>query len=157
MVDYAEYQLELTKGIASRLASIHGIGQVLGVLTVLPLSDYLGRKKTILISNAVIVVALIGILAAGKQLVLLYFFVGCLGVAYGTTFPIYGLCAGDYFPREAIATVVGAWTPFYGCGAVLTHWISGILRDTTGVYNQAFIISAIMAFVGLLLMSRVKK
>ncbi len=157
MVDYAEYQLELTKGIASRLASIHGIGQVLGVLTVLPLSDYLGRKKTILISNAVIIVALIGILAAGKQLVLLYFFVGCLGVAYGTTFPIYGLCAGDYFPREAIATVVGAWTPFYGCGAVLTHWISGILRDTTGVYNQAFIISAIMAFVGLLLMSRVKK
>ena len=157
MVDYAEYQLELTKGIASRLASIHGIGQVLGVLSVLPLSDYLGRKKTILISNAVIVVALIGILAAGKQLGLLYFFVGCLGVAYGTTFPIYGLCAGDYFPREAIATVVGAWTPFYGCGAVLTHWISGILRDATGVYNQAFIISAIMAFVGLLLMSKVKK
>jgi sugar phosphate permease len=157
MVDYAEYQLELSKGIASRLASVHGIGQVLGVLTVLPLSDYLGRKKTILISNAAIAVALIGILAAGKNVVLLYFFVGCVGVAYGTTFPIYGLCAGDYFPREAIATVVGAWTPFYGCGAVLTHWISGILRDTTGVYNHSLVISAIMAFVGLLLMSRVKK
>lgn len=157
MVDYAEYQLELTKGIASRLASIHGIGQVLGVLTVLPLSDYLGRKKTILISNAAIAVALIGILGAGKNVVLLYFFVGWVGVAYGTTFPIYGLCAGDYFPREAIATVVGAWTPFYGCGAVLTHWISGALRDSTGVYNHAFVISAIMAFVGLLLMSRVKK
>jgi sugar phosphate permease len=157
MVDYAEYQLELTKAVASRLASIHGIGQVLGVLTVLPLSDYLGRKKTILISNAVIAVAMIGILVAGKQVVVLYFFVGCLGVAYGTTFPIYALCAGDYFPREAIATVVGAWTPFYGCGAVLTHWISGILRDTTGVYNHAFIISVIMAFVGLLLMSRVKR
>jgi sugar phosphate permease len=93
MVDYAEYQLELSKGIASRLASVHGIGQVLGVLTVLPLSDYLGRKKTILISNAAIAVALIGILAAGKNVVLLYFFVGCVGVAYGTTFPIYGLCA----------------------------------------------------------------
>jgi sugar phosphate permease len=157
MVDYAEYQLELSKGIASRLASVHGIGQVLGVLTVLPLSDYLGRKKIILISNAAIAVALIGILAAGKNVVLLYFFVGCVGVAYGTTFPIYGLCAGDYFPREAIATVVGAWTPFYGCGAVLTHWISGILRDTTGVYNHSLVISAIMAFVGLLLMSRVKK
>jgi len=157
MVDYAEFQLELSKGIASRLASIHGIGQVLGVLTVLPLSDYLGRKKTILISNAAIAVALIGIVGAGKNVVLLYFFVGCVGVAYGTTFPIYGLCAGDYFPREAIATVVGAWTPFYGCGAVLTHWISGILRDTTGVYNHSLVISAIMAFVGLLLMSRVKK
>jgi sugar phosphate permease len=157
MVDYAEYQLELTRAIASRLASVHGIGQVLGVLSVLPLSDYLGRKKTILISNAVIALSLIAILGVGKHWGLLYFFVGCLGVAYGTTFPIYGLCAGDYFPREAMATVVGAWTPFYGCGAVLTHWISGSLRDTTGVYNHAFMISAIMAFVGLILMSRVKK
>ena len=157
MVDYAEFQLGLTKGLSSRLASVHGIGQVIGVLTVLPLSDYLGRKKTILISNALIAVAMIAILAVGKQVLLLYLVVGCVGVAYGTTFPIYGLCAGDYFPRKAIATVVGAWTPLYGCGAISTHWISGILRDTTGVYDHAFIISAIMAFVGLLLMSRVKK
>jgi sugar phosphate permease len=152
MVDYAEYQLGLTKALSSRLASVHGIGQVIGVLTVLPLSDALGRKKTILVSNALIAVAMVALLVVGKQLLLLYFFVGCVGVAYGTTFPIYGLCAGDYFPREAMATVVGAWTPFYGVGAILTHWISGTLRDTTGVYNHAFIISAIMAFVGLLLM-----
>jgi sugar phosphate permease len=157
MVDYAEYQLGLTKALSSRLASVHGIGQVIGVLTVLPLSDALGRKKTILVSNALIAVAMVALLVVGKQLLLLYFFVGCVGVAYGTTFPIYGLCAGDYFPREAMATVVGAWTPFYGVGAILTHWISGTLRDTTGVYNHAFIISAIMAFVGLLLMRRVRK
>jgi sugar phosphate permease len=157
MVDYAEYQLGLTKVLSSRVASIHGIGQVIGVLTVLPLSDSLGRKKTILISNALIAVAMVAILVVGKQVLLLYFFVGCVGVAYGTTFPIYGLCAGDYFPREAMATVVGAWTPFYGFGAILTHWISGTLRDTTGVYNHAFIISAILAFVGLLLMSQVRK
>jgi MFS family permease len=100
---------------------------------------------------------MIAILLVGKQVFLLYLVVGCVGIAYGTTFPIYGLCAGDYFPRDTIATVVGAWTPFYGCGAILTHWISGILRDTTGLYNQAFIISAIMAFVGLLLISRVRK
>ena len=157
MVDYAEFQLGLTKSLSSRLATVHGIGQVVGVLTALPLSDSLGRKKTILISNALIAVALVAILLIGKQLLWLYFFVGCLGVAYGTTFPIYGLCAGDYFPREAIATVVGAWTPFYGCGAILTHWLSGMLRDTTGVYNHAFIISVFMACAALLLMSRVKK
>ncbi len=157
MVDYAQYQLGFTKAIASRLASVHGIGQVVGVLTVLPLSDSLGRKKTILISNALIAVALVAIVVIGKQLLLLYFFVGCVGIAYGTTFPIYGLCAGDYFPRRAIATVVGAWTPLYGCGAILTHWISGTLRDSTGVYDHAFVIAAIMACAGLFLMSRVRK
>jgi len=157
MVDYAQYQLGFTKVLSSRLASVHGIGQVVGVLTVLPLSDSLGRKKTILISNALIVVALVAIVVIGKQLLLLYFFVGCVGIAYGTTFPIYGLCAGDYFPRRAIATVVGAWTPLYGCGAILTHWISGNLRDSTGVYDHAFVIAAIMACASLILMSRVRK
>ena len=74
MVDYAEYQLGLTKAIASRLASVHGIGQVVGVLTVLPLSDSLGRKKTILISNALIAVAMVAIPVVGNQVLLLYFF-----------------------------------------------------------------------------------
>jgi sugar phosphate permease len=45
MVDYARYQLDLPLEQASLLATIHGIGQIVGVLTVLPLSDYLGRKK----------------------------------------------------------------------------------------------------------------
>jgi len=32
-----------------------------------------------------------------------------------------------------------------------------MLRDSTGVYDHAFVISVIMAGVGLILMSRVKK
>jgi ACS family D-galactonate transporter-like MFS transporter len=49
MVDYARYQLNLPLEKASFLATIHGICQIIGVLTVLPLSDYLGRKKPLII------------------------------------------------------------------------------------------------------------
>ena len=84
-------------------------------------------------------------------------FIGILALFYGATFPIYGACAGDYFPREAMGTVIGAWTPFYGLGAILTHWVTGVLRDATGVYNQAFIINVIMAVLAIVLMSRVQK
>ena len=142
---------------ASMLATIHGICQVAGVLTILPFSDFLGRKKTILISNAVITGCLAVILLAGNSWMVLSIFVGILALFYGATFPIYGACAGDYFPREAMGTVIGAWTPFYGLGAILTHWVTGVLRDTTGVYNQAFIINVIMAAVAIVLMSRVRK
>ena len=157
LVDYAKYQLELSLEKASLLATIHGFGQIVGVLTILPLSDYLGRKKTIIISNTFITIALAGILVVGNSWTALCVLIGCLAVFYGVTFPIYGACAGDYFPRDAMGTVIGAWTPLYGCGAILTHWITGMLRDATGVYNHAFFIYVVLGAVAIVLMSLVQK
>ncbi len=157
MVDFAKYQLNLPLEKASFLATIHGIGQIVGVLTVLPLSDYLGRKKTIIISNTIICCCLAAILWVDASWLMLYIIIGGLAIFYGPTFPIYGACAGDYFPREIMGTVIGAWTPFYGAGAILTHWVTGILRDATGVYNQAFIINVVMSAVAIVLISFVHK
>jgi len=157
MVDFAKYQLNLPVEQASLLATIHGLCQILGVLTVLPLSDRWGRKKTILVSNAVITVMLLGIVGVGSSWVPFCILIGCLAFFYGATFPIYGACAGDYFPRESMGTVMGVWTPLYGLGAIATHWISGMLRDATGVYDHAFQINAAMAAVGLVLMRFVRK
>jgi sugar phosphate permease len=80
-----------------------------------------------------------------------------MAVFFGSTFPLYGACAGDYFPKKVMGTVIGAWTPFYGLGAISVHWVSGILRDTTGIYDHAFVINCCMAAAGLLLISLVKK
>ena len=157
MVDYATYQIGLPLEKASLLATVHGASQVVGVLSILPLSDYLGRKKTIIISNSCITACLIGILLTGNSWGVLYVLVGILAVFYGATWPMYGACAGDYFPRDMMGTVIGAWTPLYGAGAILVHWVTGILRDTTGVYDHAFIINAAMAAAGLFLMCLVKK
>jgi sugar phosphate permease len=157
MVDYAKYQLEMSLEKASLLATIHGLFQVAGVLTVLPLSDYAGRKRMILASNSAITALVTGLLFIGESWILLYGITAAMAVFYGATFPIYGACAGDYFPREAIGTVAGAWTPFYGSGAILTHWVTGKLRDVTGVYDHAFIICAVMTAVSVVLMSRVRQ
>jgi predicted MFS family arabinose efflux permease len=56
-----------------------------------------------------------------------------------------------------MGTVIGAWTPFYGIGAILSHWVTGLLRDSTGVYNTAFLTNGVMALVGLLLIVFVRK
>jgi sugar phosphate permease len=157
MVDYAKYQLGLPLDKASLLATVHGTCQIIGVLTVLPLSDFLGRRKTILISNCVITASLIGIYYSGNSWIMLYGFVGILAVFYGVTFPIYGACAGEYFPKEVMGTVIGAWTPFYGLGAVLVHWVCGALRDRTGTYDDAFALNIFMAGLGVLLMWAVRK
>lgn len=157
MVDYAQHQLHQPLEKAGFLATIHGICQVAGVLTVLPLSDYLGRRKTITISNAVIIVCLTGILLSGNSWTLLALLVGIMAVFYGATFPMYGACAGEYFPKEVMGTVIGAWTPFYGSGAMLVHWVSGILRDSHGSYDLAFLLNALMAAAGLGLILAIRK
>lgn len=157
MVDYARYQLGFPLAKASLLATIHGIFQIVGVLVIMPLSDYLGRKRTIVISNAFISIALVGIIGSGTSSMPLCLLVGCVGVFYGATFPLYGACAGDYFPDEVMGRVIGAWAAFFGLGAVATHWVSGIIRDLTGIYDLAFFINAMMAGFGLLLMCLVEK
>jgi len=157
MVDYARYQLGFPLPKASELATIHGIFQIAGVLMIMPLSDYLGRKRTIVAANACISISLIGIILCGTSWVLLCFLVGCVGMFYGATFPLYGACAGDYFPDEVMGTVIGAWAPFFGLGAIATHWVTGIIRDTSGVYDQAFFINAFAASLGLVLMCLVEK
>ena len=157
MVDYARDQLGLPIAQASFLATIHGLGQIAGVLTILPLSDYWGRKKTIMISNAFITVCLIGVLWGGNSWIILYAVVGVLAFFSGAIFPIYGACAGDYFPKKVMGTIIGVWTVFYGVGAISVHWVSGLIRDTTGSYHNAFVITVITAAVSIVFMYFVEK
>ena len=157
MVDYAKYQLGLALEKASLLATIHGICQIVGVLTILPLSDHFGRKRTIIAGNMFITATLAGIVVAGTSWMALCILIGCMAIFYGATFPMYGACAGDYFPKNIMGTVIGAWTPLYGCGAILTHWSTGVLRDLTGIYNYAFIVYVVMGILSIVLISLVKK
>lgn len=157
MVDYAKTQLGIPMEKASLLATVHGLAQVIGVLTLLPLSDYMGRKRTIILMNSFIAASLFGIVLSGQSWTMLYFLVGLFAVFYGPTFPIYGACAGDYFPKRVMGSVIGAWTPFYGFGAILSHWVTGLLRDSTGVYTMAFVTNGVMALAGLVLILFVQK
>jgi sugar phosphate permease len=50
MVDYARYELGFPYERASLLATIHGIGQIIGVLSIGMISDHIGRRMTILLS-----------------------------------------------------------------------------------------------------------
>ena len=66
-------------------------------------------------------------------------------------------CSGEHFPKEFMGTGIVVWKLLYELGAIMVHWITGILRDSKGVYYHAFMIDAGMAAAGLFLISLTKK
>jgi sugar phosphate permease len=157
MVDYARYSLGFSYETASSLATIHGLGQIVGVLTVLTISDRIGRRPTIFISNIIISASIAGILLSGTHEFWLFLSVGVFGAFFGVTFPIYGACAGDYFRRDIMGTVIGAWTPLYGLGAIGGTRLAGSLRDVTGSFVIPFLIMILTALLAAVFMLFVKK
>jgi len=157
MVDYARYELGFPYERASLLATIHGIGQIIGVLSIGMISDYIGRRMTILLSNLCIGVSIVCIVASGGNQAWLFTSVGALGAFFGATFPMYGAAGGDYFRKEIIGTVIGALTIFYGTGAILAHRFAGQIRDTTGSFTIPFVIAIVASVVASVLMGFVKR
>lgn len=155
MVDYAQGELGLELKAASFLATIHGLSQVVGVLTIPPLSDRLGRRRTLMGSNVLMSMGIVGMVLSGGWTWGIYLSVALVGMLYGVTWPLYGACGGDYFPKEVMGTVIGAWTPFYGTGAILAHFLAGTIRDFTGSFQAAFLLGSSLALGASLLLWRV--
>jgi len=157
MVDYARSELGFPYGQASLLATIHGSGQIIGVLTIGMISDYIGRRMTILLSNLCIAASIVCIVVSGGNQAWLFASVGALGAFFGATFPMYGAAGGDYFRKEIMGTVIGALTIFYGTGAILAHRFAGQIRDATGSFLIPFIIAIVASVAASALMGFVKR
>ncbi len=156
MVDYARYELGLAYGRASLLATIHGMGQIAGVLTIPMASDYIGRRLTILLSNLCIAISILCIVLAGANETALFVSIGFLGAFFGATFPMYGASGGDYFRKEVMGTVIGGLTIFYGSGAIIANRLGGHVRDLTGSFFVPFVAAIVVAFFAAVLMFFVK-
>jgi MFS family permease len=157
MVDYANVELGFNFSKASYLVSIRGLSQVVGVLTIPFVSDRIGRKMAIVGSNLLIVLSTLGLIASGKELPILLTSIVVHGIFSGAIWPMYGACAGDYFRKDIIGTVIGAWTPFYGAGAILAHFIGGRIYDKSDSYQMAFFLAILLGMLAAFLILLVKK
>lgn len=157
MVDYARYQLGFPYAKASLLATVHGLGQIIGVLAIGIISDRIGRRMTIFFSNIFIAVGIFSVVLAGNNETWLFASIAFIGAFYGATFPMYGATGGDYFRKEIMGTVIGALTFFYGIGAIIAHRAAGHIRDVTGSFTIPFVIAIALALLAAVLILCVKK
>jgi sugar phosphate permease len=139
IVTYGNLELKYSFSQSAQLASGIAFSGIAGAFLFPLLSDYIGRKKCILIINAGMTASILLIIQAGNTWSPLFAAVCIFGVFYAAAWPMYAAAAADFFPREATGTVLGFWTIFYGTSLMLAPALGGYIADQTGTFRYSFL------------------
>ena len=143
IVTYGTLELGITYRVAASFASVLALGGLVGSVPIAALSDFWGRIRTILMSELVVSLSILGLLAARSNLSMIFISIAIFGTFCSAIFPLYAACAGDYFEKEMTGTVLGGWTFIYGAGASAGPLVAGFLSDVTGTLRWGFALAGV--------------
>ena len=142
--------LGMTAPRAAMLLSVIGASSIAGRLIVGGLVDRIGGKNAFVLCFVFLIAslfALMGITEHGR----LFFGVAVYGFGHGGFFVIVSPIVAAYFGMRAHGAIFGTVLFFGTIGASVGPILAGLVFDTTGSYQLAFLGLAIFAVVGLLL------
>jgi sugar phosphate permease len=157
IVTYGAMELQYPFPQAAHLASAVAFSGIAGALLLPLLSDFIGRKKTVLIINASLTLSILLIIWAGSRWPALLAAVSVFGVFYASVWPMYAAAAADFFPREVTGSVLGFWTIFYGVSLILAPAAGGYIADLTGTFTRSFLAGVVSGILATLFFLPVKK
>ncbi|MGI6160536.1 MAG: OFA family MFS transporter [Christensenellales bacterium] len=121
-------------------------------------SDKLGRKKTILI--LLIASGLLSLLVNSVNGYAIYVIIGLIGFFYGGFLSTFPALTSDLFGPKHMATNYGMVLLGFGVGAVASSYIAGYYKNIAAadisLMFPAFVIAAVCALVGVVLMLLLK-
>ena len=157
IVTYGTMELQIPYRVASLFITVIAFSGVVGGILIMALSDYVGKKKSLAMIQALVSVSILLIIFGGRSIWLQMVGMGCFGFLYGAIFPMYAACARDYFPKEVAGTVLGLMTIFYGVGSMVSPVLSGYLADVAGTFRWSFGLAALVSLMSALLIGLLKE
>jgi MFS family permease len=157
IVTYGTMDLGIPYARSAKLASAIAFSGIAGALFIPILSDFLGRKRCLILIDSSMTASILLIVWAGNNWTALLAAAGIFGIFYAAAWPMYGAAAGDFFPQEATGSVLGFWTIFYGIGLTLAPTLGGYIADLTGTFAWSFLLAAVTGVAGAFFVSRIKK
>jgi len=157
IVTYGVMELKISYQAASFFITVVAFSSVVGGILLMALSDYIGRKKSLVIIHLLVGLSILFVILGGRNIPLLMVGVGCFGFFYGPIWPMYAACARDYFPKEFTGTVFGLMTIFYGIGMMISPVLTGYLADVTGTFKWSFALGGFISFMAVFLIGILKK
>jgi MFS family permease len=157
IVTYANLELRFPFAQSAGLASFIAFSGIPGALIIPGLSDYLGRKKCLVLLNLGFSAATLLLIWAGNSWPGLVAAVCLYGVIYTSTWPMYAAAGADFFPPGTTGSVLGFWTIFFGIGLILAPTVGGAIADWSGSFVQAFFLAAATGVAAAVFISRIRK
>ena len=146
---YAVQELMFRYDVATRLITIIAVTSLVGKLVLGSFSDAVGRIKAIIICQIMIAIGGFGLVFL-PGFFAIHLSMAIFGFGQGAIWPLYALCAPDYFPKSSTGFIVGFWTLFLGIGFILSPIIAGWIADVTGMFKWSFILAIATAIISIL-------
>jgi len=146
----------LSHFLAAMTVSVIGLAGFAGRLAIGPISDRLGRVRSLALCLALQVLAFLGFTFSGGIL-LLYPAAAVFGFSYGGGTTLFPALVGDFFGRIAVGSIVGFIFAMAGSPAAFGPFIAGHLYDATNSYHAAFVLSASANLAALALLFALRK
>ena len=157
IVTYGTMDLGIPYARSAKLASAIAFGGITGALFIPILSDFLGRKRCLILIDSSMAMSAVLIVWAGNNWTALLAAASIFGIFYAAAWPMYGAAAADFFPPGATGSVLGFWTIFYGIGLTLAPTLGGCIADLTGTFAWSFLSAAATGVGAAFFVSRIKK
>lgn len=142
--------LGMSTAQAATLLSVLGAASIAGRLTVGTLSDRIGGRRAFVMCFTFLLGSLIAF-ALIRAHGLLYLVVACYGFGHGGLFTVVSPIVAEYFGMRAHGSIFGTILFFGTLGGASGPIAVGWIFDTTGSYQLAFTMLAVLAALGLAL------
>ncbi len=149
----------LKEGAAEFLAlfsiSLFAIGNTVGRLSWGMIHDKVGGKKVIALSlfTTLITMLLLFVLGGKMGIPILLILVVFSGFSFGSCFVVYPAAISDAFGVDMIPRLYPVSFLGYGIAAFIGPSLGGLIADKTGSFKGAFLLSAVLVFIALVIFS----
>jgi MFS family permease len=147
--------LEISAFAAANIMSVIGGLHAAGKIGIGGICDKIGSKSALVISFSVIVASMF-LLMFATEVWKFYFFAIIFGFAYGGIAALISPAVAELFGLRTHGPLLGIVTCAWGVGATLGPIVAGHIFDVSQNYSQAFLVSALLSVLGLVLVSLLK-
>jgi MFS family permease len=151
---YATVELGLKAAEATAIFSIIGFTAIFGAFFISMLSDKVGRKFSITVSNLALAVGFVGSVFFSASFTEIALWSVIIGLGRSIV-PLYAALVKDLYSWDVAGSISGLWTLLGGVGLLLSPYVCGILIDHTGSYKPAYLLGTVMAIAAALLILRI--
>jgi len=137
----------ITPMVGATLIGFLGGISIVGTITTGSLSDKIGRKACFFISYLLMAVMMLWLLKA-RQEWQFYLFSAFFGFGYGGSFILFPAAIGDWFGTKFHGSIYGTLS-LAALGGAIGPLLAGYIFDTTGTYELAIIIGAVVLFIAM--------